>query len=79
MNIINRADMFWRINGGDSEKILTGYAAPVFDRIPLAKEILVENIPLAALRSISWSWAHFYKILRNFSPNIPLSRENFQK
>ena len=23
------------------------------------------------LRSISWSWAHFYMILRNFSPQIP--------
>ena len=30
-----------------SEKKLTVYAAPVFDRIPLAKEKFVENIPLA--------------------------------
>ena len=30
-------------------------------------------------RRIPWSWAHFYMILRNFSPNIPLPREIFRK
>ena len=29
------------------------------------------------LRTISWSWAHFYALLKNFSPNIPLVREFF--
>ena len=31
------------------------------------------------LRRISWSWAHSYVILRNFSLNIPLLREIFLK
>ena len=31
------------------------------------------------LRSISWSWAHFYMILRNLSPKIPFLREIFRK
>ena len=31
------------------------------------------------LRRISWWWAHSYVILRNFSPNISLLREIFQK
>ena len=31
------------------------------------------------LRRISWSWAHFYMILRDFSPNIPIFREIFRK
>ena len=31
------------------------------------------------LKRISWSWAHFYMILRNFSPNIPFLREIFRK
>ena len=30
----------------ENENFLTGYVAPVFDRIPLAKENLVKNIPL---------------------------------
>ena len=35
--------------GGTPKKFWGGCAAPVFDRIPLAKEILVENIPLTYL------------------------------
>ena len=31
------------------------------------------------LRIISWSWAQFYMILRNFSPNIPLFKIHFPK
>ena len=64
---LNTPKNFWR-----------GCAAPVFDQIPLAKEILVENIPLA-IRRISWSWAHFYMVLRNFSPNSPFLKKNRRK
>ena len=59
------------------KKIWRGCAAWVFDQIPLAKDMLVETY--LCLRRISWSWAHFYMILRNFSPNIPFSREIFRK
>ena len=52
--------------------------ALLFDRMLLAKETLVENIP-SAKQTISWSLAHPYVILMNFSPNIPLVREIFQK
>ena len=31
------------------------------------------------LGSISWSWAHFYMICRNFSTQIPFLREIFRK
>ena len=58
-------------SSGDTPKFFWwGCVAPIFGGIPLAKENLVQNIPLA--KSISWSWAHFYVNLRNFSPNIPL-------
>ena len=68
-------NIYYRYNRSP-KKFWRGCAAPVFDRIPLAKESLVE---IMNTLWISWSWAHSYVILRNFSRNIPMSREIFRK
>ena len=57
--------------GGGTPKIFwQGCAAPVFDRIPLAKEILVENIPLAKEHFLIMS--PFLHDFKEFQPKIPL-------
>ena len=64
--------------GGGTPKIFwQGCAAPVFDRIPLAKEILVKNIPLAKEDFLIMSpFLHDYK---EFQPNYSLFKRNFPK
>ena len=53
----------WLPREGGAPKIFwRGCAAPVFDRIPLAKEILVENIPLVKQNfPIMSSFSHDFK------------------
>ena len=62
---------------GWPEKCCHGCAAPVFNRLSLAKEILSKTYPW--LRFISWPWAHSYVIFRSSSSNIIFIRENFRK
>ena len=64
------------LGGCTPKKIWWGSADLVFDQIPLAKEILVENIPLA---KENFFYHEPSMILRNFSPNIPFLREIFRK
>ena len=63
------------IPGGYSEKFLTGCVAPVFGRIPSAKEILFENIPLAKENFLIMSpILHDFK---EFQPKYSLFKINF--
>ena len=55
------------------KKIWPGCAAPVFDRIPLAKEILVENIPLAKENFLIMS--PFLHDFKEFQPKYSLWME----
>ena len=59
------------IPGGYSKKFWRGCAAPVFDWIPLAKEILVENIPLAKENFLIMS--PFLHDLKEFQPKYSLN------
>ena len=54
-----------------------GCAAPVFDRIPLAKEILVENIPLAKENFLIMS--PLLRDFKAFQPKYSLVKGNFLK
>ena len=61
--------------GGTPKNFWRGCAAPVFDRIPLAKEILVENIPLAKEHFLIMSpFLHGFK---EFQPQNSLFKRNF--
>ena len=59
------------------KKKLTGCAAPVFDRILLAQEILVENIPLAKEDFLTIST--FLPDFKEFQPKYSLFKRNFPK
>ena len=65
--------------GGVLRKNLDGVtcAAPVFDRIPLAKEILVKNIPLAKENFLIMS--PFLHNVKEFRPKYSLFKRNFPK
>ena len=63
--------------GGTLKKNWRGCAAPVFDQIPLAKEILVENIPLAKERSLIMS--PFLHDFKEFQPKYSHFKRNFPK
>ena len=73
----------WKIKESHSTKrkladfFLRGWEAPVFDRIPLDKENLVENIPLT--KENFFIMNHSVFIWRNFSSNILLLREISKK
>ena len=56
-------------DGGVRLRFLIGY--------PWLRKFWSKTYPW--LKRISWSWAHFYMILRNFSLNIPFLREIFRK
>ena len=59
------------------KKKLTGCAAPVFDQIPLAKELLVENIPLAKVSFLIMS--PFLQDFKEFQPKYSHFKSNFPK
>ena len=62
------------------KKLWRGCAAPVFERIPVAMENLIENTPLATENFFLPSPLFCdFVILINFSPNIPLIKRNFRK
>ena len=64
--------------GGTPKKFWRGCAAPVFNRIPLAKEISAENIPLDKDNFLIMS--PFLHDLNEFQPKYSLFlREIFQK
>ena len=73
----------WKIKESHNTKrkladfFLRGCVAPVFDRIPFDKENLVENIPLT--KENFFIMNHSALIWRNFSSNILLLREIYQK
>ena len=68
----------WGGGGGVlRKKKLTGCAAPVFDQIPLAKELLVENIPLAKVSFLIMS--PFLQDFKEFQPKYSHFKSNFPK
>ena len=62
---------------GTPKNFWLGCAAPVFDRIPLAKEILLENIPLAKEHFLTMS--SFLHDFKKFQPQNSLFKRNFPK
>ena len=63
--------------GGTPKNFWGGCAAPVFDRIPLAKEILVENIPLTKENFLIMS--PFLHDFKEFQHKYSLFKINFPK
>ena len=63
--------------GGSPKNFWGGCAARVFDRIPLAKEILVENIPLTKENFLIMS--PFLHDFKEFQPKYSLFKINFLK
>ena len=63
--------------GGTPKIFLQGCAAPVFNRIPLAKEILVENIPLAKEHFLVMT--PFLHDFKEFQSKKSLCKWNFTK
>ena len=63
--------------GGTPKNFWRGCAAPFFDRIPLAKEILLENIPLAKENFLIMS--SFLHDIKKFQPPNSLFKRNFPK
>ena len=61
--------------GGTPKNFWQGCAALIFDRIPLAKEILLENIPLAKEHYLIMS--PFFHDFRKFQPTNSLFKRNF--
>ena len=70
--------LFWRvIDSNTPKKFWCGCVAPIFDRIPLAKEILVENIPFAKENFLIMSpFMHDFKV---FQPKYSLFKMNLPK
>ena len=64
-------------SGGTQKFFWRVCAAPVFDRIPLAKETLVENIPLAKENFLIMST--FLHDFKEFQPKHSLFKQNFPK
>ena len=62
---------------GYSENFLTGLCGCGFRPDNFGQGKFGRNIPWP--RRISWAWAHFDMILRNFSSHIPLLRKIFQR
>ena len=63
--------------GGTPKNFWRGCAAPVFGRIPLAKEILLENIPLGKEHFLIMS--PFLHDIKKFQPHNSLFKRNFPK
>ena len=63
--------------GGTPKKFWRGVRLRFSIGYPWLRKFRSKTYPW--LRRISWSWAHFCMILRNFSPNIPFIREIFRK
>ena len=68
---------FFFLGGNTPKKFWRGCAARIFDRIPLAKEILVENIPLAKEHFLVMS--PFLQNFREFQPKYSPFKRNFPK
>ena len=71
--MVERPGEWWN----DHTNLWRGCAAPVFDRIPLAKEILVENIPLAKEDFLIMS--PFLHDFKEFQLKYSLFKRNFPK